>query len=106
MRQELNRKSKIANRKLAVPMSCDEIQESLSLYFDDTLTADGRATCDRHLDVCPVCRARLSEVRSITRNLGLLAAPSVPADLISSLNGVILGEVYAQRRRAQSTFGD
>ncbi len=101
-----NRQSAIGNRQLAVPMSCDEIQESLSLYFDDTLTADARATCDRHLDVCPVCRAHLSEVRSITRSLGLLASPSVPADLISSVNAIVLEEAYAQRRRAQSTFGD
>ena len=87
-------------------MSCDEIQESLSLYFDDALNADGRAACDRHLDVCPVCRARLSELRSLTRSLGMLSAPSVPANLIQSVNNTISNEVDAQRGRDQRSWGD
>ena len=87
-------------------MSCDEIQESLSLYFDDTLTVDARSACDRHLDVCPVCRARLSELRSITRSLGMLAAPAMPADLVNSVNRAILAEADVRQYRTQITFGD
>lgn len=89
-----------------LPMSCEEIQESLSLYFDDGLTADLRATCDRHLNVCPVCRARLAELRSITRSLGMLSAPTVPADLVSSINRAMLAESAARRRREQTTLAD
>jgi anti-sigma factor RsiW len=87
-------------------MSCEEIQESLSLYFDDSLTADARSTCDGHLDVCPVCRARLAELRSITRSLGMLATPIAPADLVSSINQALLSEATARQRRQQTTLGD
>lgn len=87
-------------------MSCEEIQESLSLYFDDSLTADARSTCDGHLDVCPVCRARLAELRSITRSLGMLATPTAPADLVSSINKALLTEATARQSREHTTFAD
>src|SRR6266849_2716335 len=87
-------------------MSCDEIQESLALYFDNGLTADARSACDAHLNVCPVCRARLAELRSLTRSLGMLAAPITPKDLISSINQVLLAEADARRRREKTTFAD
>lgn len=87
-------------------MSCDQIQKSLALYFDDGLTAEARATCDQHLDVCPVCRARLSEMRSITRSLGMLSAPAVPLNLVASVNQALVAESAARKRRAQATFSD
>ncbi len=87
-------------------MSCDEIQESLALYFDDGLTAEARSACDAHLNVCPVCRARLAELRSLTRSLGMLAVPTIPADLVSSTNQALLAEADARRRREKTTFSD
>jgi hypothetical protein len=87
-------------------MSCDEIQESLALYFDDGLTADARSACDAHLDVCPVCRARQAELRSIARSLGMLAVPTMPADLVGSVNQALLAQADARRRREKTTFAD
>lgn len=87
-------------------MSCEEIQESLALYFDDGLTAGARSACDAHLNVCPVCRARLAEMRSITRSLSMLAAPEGPVDLVSSINQALLSEAAARRRRKQTTLAD
>jgi len=87
-------------------MSCNEIRESLSLYFDDVLTADARSACDRHLDVCPVCRAHLSELRSLTRSLSMLSAPAIPPNLAGSVNQIILAETEARERRAKTTVGD
>jgi Putative zinc-finger len=87
-------------------MSCDEIQESLALYFDDGLSVEARSACDRHLDVCPVCRATLSELRTITRSVGMLTAPTMPAHLVTSINRKLVGEVATRQRRAQETVGD
>ena len=87
-------------------MSCDEIQESLSLYGDDGLTSETRATCYRHLEVCPVCRARLAEIKSIRRSLAVLPRPSTPPDLIPAINKALTAEAAEQRARRETTIGD
>ncbi|HVS21927.1 MAG TPA: zf-HC2 domain-containing protein [Pyrinomonadaceae bacterium] len=87
-------------------MSCEEIQESLSLYYDDGLMPEARASCYRHLEVCPVCRARLLELRSIRRSLAVLSRPTPPADLIPSINKALVAEASAQRARRNTTIGD
>ena len=51
-------------------MNCEEIQESLSLYCDDGLADDERTRCDRHLEVCPVCRDELAQFRAVRVSLG------------------------------------
>ena len=61
-------------------MNCEEIQESLSLYCDDGLAEDERTRCDRHLEVCPVCRDELAQFRRRGPSGGDVAA-SLPADL-------------------------
>jgi anti-sigma factor RsiW len=87
-------------------MSCDEIQQSLSLYADDGLTPDARVECYRHLEVCPVCRARLAEMRSIRSGLALLSRPAPPADLVPSINKALVAAAAAQSARRNTTFGD
>ncbi len=86
-------------------MSCDQIQESLSLYSDDGLTPEARATCYRHLEVCPVCRARLAELRSIRRGLALLPRPSLPPDLVPSINQALMAEAATRLARHNTTVG-
>ena len=87
-------------------MSCKEIQETLSLYSDDGLAPEARATCYQHLEECPVCRARLAELRSIRRGLAILPRPSLPVDLIPSINNALIAEAVAQRARRDTTLGD
>jgi hypothetical protein len=87
-------------------MKCNEIQEALSLYSDDGLTPAARAACYQHLEECPVCRARLAELRAIRRNLAVLPRPSLPPDLIPSINTALIAEAVAQRARHQTTLGD
>jgi len=87
-------------------MSCEEIQESLSLYGDDGLTPGARAACYRHLEVCPVCRARLSEINSIRRSLAVQPRPSTPPDLIPAINKALIAQAATQRARRNTTFGD
>ena len=87
-------------------MSCDEIQQSLSLYVDDGLRPDERVACFRHLEVCPVCRARLAEMRSIRGSLAMLSRPAPPVDLIPSINQALVAAAATQRARRDTTFGD
>jgi anti-sigma factor RsiW len=86
------------------PMSCEEVQEWLTLYFDDGLIEAERAACDRHLHVCPVCRAKLSEFRAITRTLRVLPAPAAPAKLNISINRALNAAALARQRRKNATW--
>ena len=87
-------------------MSCDEIQKSLSLYIDDGLPPDRRAVCNQHMEVCPVCRAHVAELRSIRHGLAMLHRPSPPVDLVPSINRALAAAASAQRARRKTTFGD
>jgi len=87
-------------------MSCDEIQNSLSLYVDDGLTPPTRAACYQHLEVCPVCRAHVEELRSLRHGLAMLMRPAPPAGLVRSINKALVAEASAQRARRNITLGD
>jgi putative zinc finger protein len=87
-------------------MSCEDIQESLSLYCDDGLAPDERALCYQHLEVCPVCRAHLAELRSIRQSLAMLPRPRVPADLAPAINHALSAEAAVRDRRRHVTFAD
>jgi hypothetical protein len=87
-------------------MSCDEIQASLSLYVDDGLTADARRTCYQHLEVCPVCRAHVAELRTLRGNLAMLRQPVPPADLIPSINIALAAKASERRARRDATTID
>ena len=87
-------------------MSCDQIQESLSLYVDDGLTVEERQTCYQHLEVCPVCRARVIELRSLRSGLAMLSKPQPPAHLVPSINAALAAKVAEQRARQHLTRMD
>ncbi len=87
-------------------MSCEDIQESLSLYCDDGLAPDERAICYQHLEVCPVCREHLVELRAIRRSLATLQRRSVPADLVQSINRALIAEAAARDIRQHVSFAD
>lgn len=87
-------------------MSCDEIQQSLSLYLDDGLRPDARVACYQHLELCPVCRARLLEMRSIRGGLAMLSRPAPPVDLIPSINKALVAAAASRQAKLNTTFGD
>ena len=87
-------------------MSCEEIQQSLSLYVDDGLRPDERGSCYHHLEVCPVCRARLLEMRSIRGGLAMLTRPAPPLDLIPSISKALVAEAARKQTLHDTTFGD
>ncbi len=87
-------------------MNCDEIQESLSLYVDDGLMPDARQSCYQHLEVCPVCRAHVAEVRTLRSSLAMLSRPVPPADLVPSINKALVAKAAEQRARRNATTLD
>src|SRR4029434_8859069 len=91
---ESNWKSEIGNWKSA--MKCDDIQESLSLYVEDGLAAEVRVACYQHLEVCPVCREHVVELRKLRSSLAMLTKPAPPADLVSSINLAVAAEAARQ----------
>ena len=80
-------------------MLCEETRQSLSLYVDDCVSLPARVAIDEHLDRCPVCRAELAELRSLSRGLGLLSRPTAPADLAASISNALYIEAAARKQQ-------
>ncbi|HWT04033.1 MAG TPA: zf-HC2 domain-containing protein [Pyrinomonadaceae bacterium] len=80
-------------------MSCQETQQTLSLYVDDELAQPMREACDEHLGECPLCRAELARMRAVSRALGALSRPVPPADLASSISDALQIEAAARARQ-------
>jgi len=87
-------------------MNCDDIQQSLSLYVDDGLPAEARSSCYQHLEVCPVCREHVVELRKLRSGLAMLAKPLPPPDLAPSINLALAAEAAKQKDRRQATTID
>ncbi|HEV2884001.1 MAG TPA: zf-HC2 domain-containing protein [Pyrinomonadaceae bacterium] len=86
-------------------MSCEQTTRLLSQYIDDVLSLPVRVEIDHHLDSCPVCRAELVELRSLSRSLAQLARPVEPANLASTINDALMIEAAAMRQVPEPTFG-
>ena len=84
-------------------MNCDAIRYSLSLYVDDGLTTEERDICYRHMEVCPVCRAHVDQLRSVRSALATLPKPSAPAEMVPAINAALAtksAELRARRNAA------
>jgi Putative zinc-finger len=78
-------------------MLCEETKSFFSTYLDDVASLPIRAAVDEHLQACPVCRAHLSELRSVRQGLRALSRPSVPWDLTASISQALAIEGEARR---------
>ena len=85
-------------------MKCEETTRLLSPYIDDGLSLPVRVGVDAHLDVCPVCRAQVSELRSLSRSLAQLTPSSPPVDLVAAINDALMIEAAARRQSPKPTF--
>ena len=80
-------------------MTCQELQQALSLYIDDQLALPARELCDEHLRECPLCRAELDELCAITRGLAAIARPQPSANLASSIKYALSIETTVKQRQ-------
>ena len=85
-------------------MTCEETKHSLSLYIDDCVSLPARVSIDEHLDRCPVCRAEVAGLRSLTRSLSSMPRPKPPADLADTISDLLTIEAAA-RQAIKPSFG-
>lgn len=86
-------------------MSCEETRQTLSLYVDDCVSLPTRVAIDEHLGRCPVCRAEVAELRSLTRSLSLLRRPVPPADLAVTITDLLTIESAARQQAPPPSLG-
>jgi hypothetical protein len=85
-------------------MLCEETKQSLSAYIDDCVSLPTRVAIDHHLDQCPVCRAEVVGLRSLTRSLNLLPRPTAPPDLSIAISDALAIEAAARRQQPRPSL--
>ena len=83
-------------------MLCEEIQELLPLYCDDGLAEEERARCDSHLEVCPVCRSEVAQLRTLRLRLATMQTPPAPKSFVSRIQNAVRAEAVVQRARRRA----
>ena len=78
-------------------MYCEETRQSLSSYVDDCVSLPARVAIDEHLDRCPVCRAEVAGLRSLTRSLSSMTRPQPPVDLADTITDLLTIEAAARQ---------
>lgn len=78
-------------------MSCEETRNTLSSYIDDCVSLPARVAINDHLNRCPVCRAEVSDLRSLTRSLSSMTRPKPPADLSDTITDLLTIEAAARQ---------
>ena len=69
------------------------------------MSLPARVAIDEHLDHCPVCRAEVAELRSLTRNLKLMTRPTPPPYLAETITDLLTIEAAARRRAPKPSLG-
>lgn len=54
------------------PMTCKELVELVTAYFEQALSAEDRARFEAHVGVCPGCAAYLEQMRTTIARVGAL----------------------------------
>ncbi len=67
-------------------LSCQELVELVTSYFEGALAADVRAEFDRHLETCDGCREYLEQMRTTIALAGELR----PSDLTPDAEDALL----------------
>lgn len=70
---------------MAAELTCKELVELVTDYFEDALPAAERDRFDLHLADCPFCRIYLEQMRSTIRALGHLSEETVSPEAMNAL---------------------
>jgi anti-sigma factor RsiW len=73
-------------------MTCREVADFLADYVSGDLAADVRARFDRHLGVCPNCRAYLATYRAtieLSRKAFDQPDPDIPDELVTAIRSAV-----------------
>jgi anti-sigma factor RsiW len=69
----------------ATALSCQELVELVTDYFEDALPAPERARFDAHIAGCDGCTAYLEQMRTTIALTGRLRTDEVPAESVEPL---------------------
>lgn len=67
------------------PLTCRELVELVTAYFERTLPAEDSARFEQHLSVCPGCTAYVAEMRETIALVGKLREEHVSPEAERSL---------------------
>jgi len=85
-------------------MKCENLQFNLSVYLDDILSIEERASADEHMAQCPLCRQKAAEFQSLRNSLRMLPRPEMPNDLLVSVRNRVALEAGTIERKPASVF--
>ena len=66
-------------------MTCRELVSLVTEYIDDTMPPPERLRFERHVAVCPPCRAHLLQIRETIRMSGTLTEESISPEARDTL---------------------
>lgn len=72
-------------------LTCRQLVELVTEYFDGTLSADQRSRFEEHVMSCPPCREHLAEMRETIRVLGCIPEEAVSPEAEQALIGAFRG---------------
>jgi putative zinc finger protein len=72
-------------------LSCRELVELVTDYFEDALSRRDRKRFDRHISGCDGCTAYLEQMRGTIRATGMLTEEQVPEEARGELLGAFRG---------------
>lgn len=67
------------------PLTCQELVELVTDYFEGALPPTEVARFDAHLAGCPPCRTYLAQMRTTIEALGRLPKDPLPAEAMQTL---------------------
>jgi len=70
---------------MAVELTCKELVELVTDYFEEALPATERARVEEHLEGCPFCQVYLEQMRATIRALGHLPETAVSSEALKTL---------------------
>lgn len=72
-------------------LTCKELVELVTAYFEDALPADERLRFERHVSVCPGCSAYVEQMRQTITLVGELreqdVSPTAEQQLLQAFRG-------------------
>jgi anti-sigma factor RsiW len=66
-------------------LTCKELVEIITDYFEDSLSPADRRRFDEHLATCPFCRIYVEQMRATVRALGHIPEEAVSPDALEAL---------------------
>lgn len=79
-------------------MKCENLQLNLSVYLDDILRDEERATLEEHLARCPLCRQKLADFQTLRFDLRVLPRPELSNDLLAAVRSRVAQEVKSTQK--------